>query len=132
MKYYANTEIVSVYGRKHAVLDDLDAFYKVYGWTLGSLATDAAGNRKEVFSDEATCFCLMGALIRMYGNAAYGFRNQRMWGLNHDALREMTVKEFPSVTRMGGMEVFNDSLRDKDDLLNVLQRLRQGLSERGS
>lgn len=78
-------------------------------WTKGSCALDKQGEVCWIKSDEATCFCLFGALSRVYDKDAYA----EVYNKINDHIRKTT--EFNS------MPDFNDSSTHEEVLALVME-----------
>lgn len=59
------------------------------GWTQGSYARDAKGLRTDSHGSDATCFCVLGAIKRVYGSK----RDIKYLNILHDTISRELVAQ---------------------------------------
>lgn len=84
-------------------------------WTQGELAKDSRGNFAEPLSNEAVCWCLLGAIEKCYG---------RRTKLSKKVLEKIDYHLFQSLVGEGPVAVWNDDpyrkFRDIKKLVDTL------------
>lgn len=91
------------------------------GWTQGAYARDAEGDIAYFSGREATCFCIVGALLRAQ-NAPLGK------GDVSEVVNQIHLRGFSRWTAPSAIHIWNDvPQRTKEDVLAVLDRTAASL-----
>lgn len=91
------------------------------GWTQGAYARDAVGDIAYFSGREATCYCIVGALLRAQA-APMGKGDVSV------VVDQIHLRGFPRWTRPSAIHVWNDApTRTKEDVLAVLDRTAEAL-----